>query len=315
MIRYIDLHADTVTKLNYPKHDLGDDKYMVSVDSMLRGGTVVQCFSAFVPTGLFPKLFHDTLVWNTFNSIADKKDGVLKKHADILKPILAPSDIAESKIGVLFTIEDAGVIGTDLNKLRKAYERGVRIASLTWNHENSLAYPNSGDSDVMNRGLKPFGVEAVEEMQRLGIIVDVSHLNDGGFRELAKISRKPFIATHSNARAVTNHQRNLTDDMLRALADQGGVTGLNFCPAFLRENSKESRIEDMVRHVLHIRNVAGADVLAVGTDFDGIDGKLEVGTPAVMPQLFDALSLAGLTDEELEKMAHSNFMRVFRETR
>lgn len=315
MLRYIDLHADTVTKLAYPRHDLGDDKYMVSVDSMLHGGALVQCFSAFVPTGLFPKLFHDTLVWNTFNSIADKKDGVLEKHADVLKPILSPGDVDESKIGVLFTIEDAGVIGSDLDKLRKAHERGVMIASLTWNHENSLAYPNSKNSDMMNRGLKPFGVEAVEEMQRLGIIVDVSHLNDGGFRELTKISRKPFIATHSNARAVTNHQRNLTDDMLKALADQGGVTGLNFCPQFLRENSKESRIEDMVRHVLHIRNVAGADVLAVGTDFDGIDGELEVGTPAKMPQLFDALSLAGLTDDELEKMAYSNFMRVFRETR
>ncbi|MFR5876584.1 MAG: dipeptidase [Eubacterium sp.] len=316
--RYIDLHSDTITMLHYPKENLIDNKRMVSIADLKEGGALVQCFSAFVPTGYFPKFARDKMTWNRFNRIVDKKDALLKLHSDILIPVHNVDDIElcrnSNKIGALFTIEDAGVIGDDIAKLQSAYTRGVRIASLTWNHENTLAFPNSVNPDVMKKGLKPFGVQTVERMNELGIVIDVSHLSDGGFWDVVKMSKKPFVATHSNSRAVTNHPRNMTDEMIKALAEKGGVMGLNFAPDFLSSRKdKQSRINDMVKHILHIRNIGGSGVLAVGTDFDGIHGELEIKTPADMPLLFDALLKAGLTQSELDNMKSGNIMRVFNE--
>lgn len=316
--RYIDLHCDTITMLHYPRENLTDNKRMVSIADMEKGETLVQCFSAFVPTGFFPKPVRDKTVWNRFNRIADKKDALLELHKASLAPVYGTDDIEfckdNKKIGVLFTIEDTGVIGNDIAKLEAAYDRGVRIAGLTWNHENTLAFPNSAKPAVMEKGLKDFGIMAIERMNELGMVIDVSHLSDGGFWDVARLSKLPFIATHSNSRAVTNHPRNLTDGMIKALAEKGGVTGLNFAPDFLSgKKGKKSKIDDMVKHILHIRNVGGSGVLAIGTDFDGIHGKLEIGTPSGMPMLFEALIKAGLTQSEIDKMKSGNIMRVFNE--
>lgn len=314
--RYIDLHSDTITMLHYPKENLINNKRMVTISGMQKGGTLVQCFSAFVPTRYFPKPVRDKAAWKIFCSIADKKDKLLELHKDEISPIYNVDDIfaclKNGKTGALFTIEDLGVIGDDISKLQQAYNRGVRIASITWNHENKLAFPNSAKEKTMEGGLKPSGFQAVETMNELGIVIDVSHLSDGGFWDVVKTSKLPFIATHSNSRMVTNHPRNLTDEMIKALAEKGGVMGLNFAPDFLSgRKDKRSNIDDMVKHIMHIRNVGGSEVLAVGTDFDGIHGKLEVGTPAEMPLLFDALRKAGLSQSELDNMKCGNIIRVF----
>lgn len=317
-MKYIDLHADTVTMMKYPRENLEQNKRMVTLDAMQRGKTAVQCFSAFVPTGFYPKPLKNRFVWKRFNDIADKKDALLKQHNHILKAVTKAEDIEfcekNNKIGVIFTIEDLGVIGDDAKKLETAYNRGVRIASLTWNHENTVAFPNSKKAYVMNKGLKTFGIQIIEKMNDMGIVIDVSHLSDGGFWDCIRLSKKPVIATHSNSRALTNHTRNLTDDMIKALADKGGITGLNFAPAFLSSRKdKRSLVEDMVRHIMHIKNIAGSKVLALGSDFDGISGKLEIATPADMPELADALLKGGLTEQELEDMFYNNAVRVFRE--
>lgn len=314
---YIDLHCDTVTMLHFPKENLKNNKRMVDISGMREGGALVQCFSAFVPTGLYPKPVRNFMAWKKFCRISGKKDRLLELHSEELYPVLTASDIwkcrENGKIGALFTIEDAGVVGSRPDRLEEAYRRGVRIASLIWNHENTLGYPNSRKPDIMQKGLKPFGTEMVEKMNELGIVVDVSHLSDGGFWDVAGISKKPFIASHSNSRAMTDHPRNMSDEMIRALAERGGVMGLNFAPAFLQEQGKESRIEDMVRHILHIRNVGGSGVLALGSDFDGITGTLEINTPAKMPRLADALKKAGISGSELEAMWSGNVCRVFAE--
>lgn len=218
------------------------------------------------------------------------------------------------KIGVIFTGEDLGVIGSDMRKLDIVFQRGVRIATLTWNHENALGFPNSMKTQVMQSGLKPFGVEVVRRMNELGMIIDVSHLSDGGFWDVARISKKPFIATHSNSREITDHPRNLTDAMIRAIANSGGVIGLNFAPHFLSDRGDDtSRIRDMLRHIRHIRSVGGSDVLAIGTDFDGIHGHLEIDSPEKIPLLAQALIKCGMKETELEKMFYKNALRVCRE--
>ena len=159
---------------------------------------------------------------------------------------------------------------------------------------------------------KPLGIEAVQEMNRLGILVDVSHLSDAGFWDVQKYSKKPFVASHSNARSVTGHPRNLTDEMIRAVAESGGIIGLNFAPDFLGEGGA-SRVSDMARHVLHIREKGGSGVLALGSDFDGIGGTLEIGGPDQFVLLWEALRKAGMSETELEGMWYGNGARVLRE--
>jgi membrane dipeptidase len=153
-------------------------------------------------------------------------------------------------------------------------------------------------------------------MEELGMIIDVSHLGDAGIWEILDIVdlHTPVIASHSNARAVTGHPRNLTDQMLRGIAEHGGVTGINFCADFLAEDGNAvSRIKDMVRHVQYIYNVAGIDAIGLGTDFDGIDDRLEINGAGEMQKLADALSAAGFTIGEIEKIFWRNALRVYEE--
>lgn len=315
-MRYIDLHSDTITMLRYPGENLLENKRMVTIPAMEEGETWIQCFSAFVPTGYFPHLCREALTWRWFCDIADKKDRLLELHKDRLYPVKGKKDLKRleenGKTGVVFTGEDLGVIGRDIGKLDQAYKRGVRIATLTWNHENAIGYPNSKKAAVMQKGLKPFGLEVAERMNELGMIIDVSHLSDGGFWDVARISKKPFLASHSDSRAVTEHPRNLTDDMIKAIAEKGGVIGVNFAPHFLSDrDDNTSCIRDMLRHIRHIRRVGGSDVLAIGTDFDGISGRLQISSPSKMPQLAQALIKCGMKETELEKMFYRNVLRVF----
>ena len=203
-----------------------------------------------------------------------------------------------------------------MNKIKEVYDKGVRAISLTWNYENCFGWPNSLDKEIMNKGLKEFGIEAIQYMNDLGIIIDVSHLSDGGFYDVAKYTKKPFVATHSNARMASPHQRNLTDDMIKVLAEKGGVTGLNFAPQFmdLDVNATHTPVSNIIRNAKHIVNVGGIDVLGLGTDFDGIGGTQEIADSSMLPQLWDAFAKAGFHESEIEKIAYGNVMRVIKES-
>ena len=311
----LDLHCDTLMKL--PKSgNLDEKKNMVTLEGLQSGGVALQCFADFVPTGIFPKGFRKTLTAVMFNKLYKNYRRMMETHSDILFPVLTAADIdragVDGKIGVLLTIEDGGVLGEELDNVKKFYDKGVRLVTLTWNHPNAIGYPNSNDSEIMCRGLTDFGREVVREMERLGMVVDVSHVSDGVFWNVAEIARKPFLASHSNSRTVCNHKRNMTDEMIKKLADCGGVMGLNLGPEFLAEGSEDSRVEDMVKHILHIRNIAGIDVLALGSDFDGVHGNMDIHGPESWPKLEAALLAAGLSEDELDKIWWANAERVLR---
>jgi len=180
-----------------------------------------------------------------------------------------------------------------------------------------LGYPNF-EWTHQDKGLKQKGFEAVELMNELGMLVDVSHLSDAGFDDVLKHSKQPFVASHSNARAMTNHPRNLSDEMLKQLADAGGLTGINFFNNFLvkgvlKEKLEVAKIEDMVRHIKHIRNVAGVEVIGLGSDFDGIPNEVEIADASQMGKLSEALLKQGFSYDEVEKMFWKNGIRVIKE--
>ena len=231
----------------------------------------------------------------------------------------------EGKMSAILTIEEGAVCQGSLERLREFYEEGVRMMTLTWNYPNDLAWPNRLDPQTghmtpeTERGLTEKGAAFIEEMERLGMIIDVSHLGDAGFWDIAKRARKPFIASHSNSRSEAGHVRNLTDEMIRALADRGGVMGINFCGVFLNSRNGnspdggDSRVSDMVRHMKHIRQTGGIECIGLGSDFDGAAVSMEITNAGDMQLLAARLEKEGFSTEEIEKIFYKNVFRVYRE--
>ena len=247
--------------------------------------------------------------------------GIVKSWEDI------EANRKAGRMSALLTLEEGGVCQGELAYLRDFYRLGARMMTLTWNFQNELASPNriirSPEGPVRfapdtEHGLTPRGIEFVREMERLGMIIDVSHLGDAGIWDVFRYTTKPFVASHSNARSLASHPRNLTDDMIRALAERGGVAGINFCAAFLRdeEDGKEpvhSYCRDMVAHMKHMRRTGGIGCIGLGTDFDGITSQVELVDCSGMQMLADEMSRQGFTTGEIEAVFYGNVLRLYKE--
>ncbi len=313
MVPYIDLHCDTLYEAWCKKwQDISDfSQAMVDGNRLKQGGCMAQFFAIFM-------LQEDDKEKYQTNISDDDYIAALAKTFGNSKLSFAGnlSDIRKNKqegnLSGLLTLEDGRAVDGKMENLERFYEMGIRLITLTWNYANCFGHPNSFDRTEMAKGLTAFGKDAVICMQELGMLVDVSHLSDGGFWDVAELCKKPFIASHSNCRSLSPHARNMTDEMIRTLADHGGVMGLNFCPEFLTSDitNKESRIEDMICHLRHMVNIGGEDIAAIGTDLDGIDGKLEIGRAEDMPLLFEAMDRAGFSETLIEKIAWKNAWRV-----
>lgn len=318
-MKIIDLHSDTILGMKMKgEEDFENNDFMIDLTKLKSGESYVQALGFF---DFKPMSNYDYEKFKENEAFASK---MFEKYSDKVVIVKSASDIKKyegsGKQMFMLTKEDIGCINGSLDILKAEYDYGFRIMSLTWNFENCVGYGNTtdvpeGETDPakfphMNDGLKPFGKEAVEYMNELGIIPDCSHLSDGGFWDLIDICKGPFIASHSNCREVCGHVRNLTDEMIRAIADKGGVSGLNFCPEFIDEKNG-STIEGMVRHLQHFLKVGGEDILACGTDSDGIGGPLEIPDFSHMQELIMAMEKAGFTERQIEKFGYKNAMRVF----
>lgn len=305
----IDLHCDTIDRLLDTNGILKKNNFSIDMEKLKKGNSMAQFFAMYVSLHTVEDpLRHCLNMIDKFYNEIDNNDEI--SLATNYKSLM--SNYNNDKISAFLTIEEGGVLGGSLSNLRNFYRLGVRLITLTWNFENELGYPNALP-ECKDMGLKKFGIEVVEEMNRLGMIIDVSHLSDGGFYDVAKYSNKPFIASHSNARSLCSHKRNLTDDMIRILGEKGGITGLNFEKGFLNDNGK-GNIKDMINHVKHIVKIGGEDVIALGTDFDGIspDG-LEIANMGEIDKLISALKKEGFSESFIDKFAYKNALRVIKE--
>ena len=240
----------------------------------------------------------------------DRRFGIARSAEEILRME------RENRVAGVLTVEEGGVLNGRPERLEKLHARGVRLITLTWNYENCIGSPNSRDPEIMRRGLTPFGMQTVERMNELGMIVDVSHLSDGGFWDCIRYSRAPIAASHSNARMLCRHPRNLTDEMLRALGEKGGVAGVNFYSPFLREKGR-AQLADLVLHIRHMVNCAGEDAVALGSDFDGFDpADCPEGAGSVLDvgKVFSSLKKNGFTQRQIEKIARDNVRRLIEDT-
>jgi len=314
---FIDLHCDTLLTLRLEGCALDNAPGHIDLKKLTDGGAMLQCFAAFIPS-------HDCAekygirenAWDFFLRQAALFEKTAGMYPDRLAPARSMADIernrAAGRVSALLTVEDGACVEGRMERLKTMYDLGVRLITLTWNYENCFGYPNSPDPALHGKGLKDFGFEALAEMSRLGIVVDVSHLSEGGFWDVVRENKKPFVASHSCARALCDHSRNLTDAQLHALGDAGGVCGVNFYSRFLRENADYTANADILRHMAYIADHAGIEAVALGSDFDGIDCALEMehygGLARLGEQIADRFGA-----DNAEKIFYGNALRVFAE--
>ena len=327
-----DLHCDTLYRLLGREDTAGEpaveafakDGGMLDLAKMRAGDYLLQCFACFVGLEESP----DPLV--SALREADLFHRLLAAYPDDLVWVKSAADIdklgEDGRIGAMLTIEEGAVCRDDLAILRDFYRLGVRMMTLTWNHQNGLGSPNitpdyNEDTwpvkDPGAPGLTGVGREFVAEMECLHMIVDVAHLSDAGIRDLLAIATRPFAASHSNARACCPHLRNLPDELLRAMGEKGCLIGLNYCPAFLDDTPDRKHcvgsVAQMARHAKYILNLAGEDALALGSDFDGIGGELEITGAQDLPLLAEGFVNEGIPARVVEKIFYKNARRFFRE--
>ena len=305
----IDLHCDTMMQLLDHPHsgDLYRNTWKIDIEKLQKAHSKIQDFALFINMG------ETNDPYGRYEEMRNLCVSQIHNYGEHIQHVLSYQDVESvyksGKIGAIMSIEEGGVLGGDLNKLKQAYQDGVRLITLTWNYPNGLGEPHCGEQ---HKKLTSKGVEFVEAMQDLGIIVDCSHLNDAGTEQLGDILDVPFIASHSNARELRSHTRNLPDNLIRLIANKGGIIGLNFAQNFLG-TSPISRIEDIVKHGLYLIDKGGEDVVALGTDFDGIPPNTEIEDMSQMSRLYDAFKEAGLSVEQCEKLFWKNADRLLKE--
>lgn len=310
----IDAHCDTVHYFTELKdvYDFTQKNTLAQLDlpRMETGGIRAQFFALYIEpvykSGNALKRCLQLLdcFYQTVKSCTDRLEVVCNYH-DLLRVN------KEGKIAAILTVEGGEALEGDLGVLRMLFRLGIRGLGLTWNQRNEIA-DGVGERET-GGGLTRFGKKVIKEMNDLGMIIDLSHISPKGFYDVLKTTAAPVIVSHANAKKICTHARNLTDDQLKALRENGGVVGLTFYPDFIHDKNPDLNI--LLDHFEHISEVAGIDHLGIGSDFDGMQGKMLKGLTDVscLPSLIQGLCGRGFKEIDLRKILYGNFLRVIKE--
>jgi membrane dipeptidase len=316
----IDTHNDITSSTVDDGYVFGqretNGKHMTDLPRMQEGGMAAQFFAAYVAASyakdnqsadralkMVDTVLHDIVEKNSHDVLfVTSSSGIRKAHE-------------MHKVAALIGIEGGHAIEDSLRLLRDFYDLGVRYMTLTHTNSNNWA-DSSGDEHKPNNGLSPFGKEVVLEMNRLGMMVDIAHVADKTFWDALETSKAPIFSSHSSCRALADVPRNMTDEMIRALAKKGGVIQINFSCGFLKAGAgsggrPRATLADVVKHINHVVEIAGVDAIGLGSDFDGISCAPE-GLDSVdkWPNLTRALLEEGYTAEEIRKIYGENTLRL-----
>lgn len=307
-MRLFDLHCDTLYRAVTEKKTLNEGDFHISLNRGAKYESWLQCFAIWIPDDIRGK---DAL--SLFDNAVSKFKSEIQNNTDIIKPCGTKNDIKsvceENGHGAILTVEGGAALAGDINKLDYMAECGVKIITLTWNGTCEL-----GDGIEVNNpiGITKFGKEAVTRMEKLGIAVDVSHASEKLFYDVCEISTKPFIATHSNARRVCSHKRNLTDDQFKIIRNIGGVVGINFCDYFLRDNGG-ANFSDILKNVEYFLSLGGEKTVCMGTDFDGTDMPKGIKGIESINDLYEYFLRHNYPESLLDDIFFNNAYRFFTE--
>lgn len=306
-----DAHCDTASEILDRKTALRANACHFDLErARTAGGSRAQVFAAFVhPVGCRNTETRRALeiIDNLYLHCEQNSDrmSVCTNTAEIEKAI------GENKLAALISVEGGEALQGRLSTLRMFYRLGVRSLGLTWNYRNELA--DGAWETSSGGGLSGFGRSVVSEMNRLGMLVDVSHISEKGFWDVIELSAAPVMASHSNSRSVCDHPRNLTDSQFEALKSKRGVAGINVNPFFLN-NTGSASLDDVIRHIEHFASLGGEDHIGLGCDFDGIEcTPSDVRGVEDVPRIFERLLSLNYKEEFVRKFAGGNMLRVFSE--
>jgi len=329
-MKIVDMHSDTISTLMKTDDHLLDCDRMINLNKLRNSDYLLQCFAMFV---LYQnKDIENYSPYEYCNEMIDRYYQEIEQYPDLITPVYSYKDIeqgiANKKLMSLLTIEEGGTLLGKMDNLIHFYNRGVRMLTLTWNFNNEIGHPNIDYTNTSTtirtpnvtfkpnttEGLTKFGIEVVKKMNELGMVIDCSHAGDKTFYDVIKYSKKPIVCSHSCARSVCDHVRNMNDDMLYKLKENGGVVGINFCLAFVKKQGEYTTIKDTVKHINYIRDLIGIDCIGLGSDFDGISNEnLELKDASFMPKLLEELKNQDYSDLDIDKISHLNVLRVFKE--
>jgi len=306
---FSDAHCDTISRILDKNQQLWSNDGHLDLKRLKENKCTLQFFAAWIE----PQ-------YEKYGSLARCIDiidkfyieyEINKKHLHLIKNS-SDIDVAieNNKIGALLSIEGGSAIEGKLSSLRILYKLGIRAMTLTWNGRNEIA-DGIGEGDRAG-GLSKFGIDVVDEMNRLGMIVDVSHLSERGFWDVAKCSDKPFIASHSNSKSLCNHPRNLSNEQITEIIKRNGFIGINLYSLFLNENG--AKISDVIRHIDFFMSLGAEDILGLGADFDGVDDLPQgIGGVEDMQKIIEELIKIGYNDNIINKVLYSNLHRAVKQ--
>ncbi len=306
-----DLHNDVLERIYYsdPGYHLGDyhTYFHTDIPRMKLGGVNYQFFVAWVSSS-------DAAYYQSaLTMIANFKNEISLNTDDITQARTADEALSlknENKIAAILCVEGGHVIENDINKVDSLYALGMRYLTITWNNSTNWAV-SAQDARSATEGLSEFGKQVIRRLDSLGVIIDISHVGIKTIEDILATSRNPVIASHSGARKLYDHYRNLTDDQIIGIANSGGVIGVVFYYPFLSGNSRS--ITQVVDHIDYIKNLVGIDHVALGSDFDGISSMITgLEDVSKFPNLTLELLKNGYTRPDIEKILGGNAMRVFK---
>ncbi|MFV0557313.1 MAG: dipeptidase [Enterococcus sp.] len=319
-MRALDMHCDTIMKIYLEKGtQLRENSFQLDLKRMKESGTVLQNFAMFVQLDEVKDSYQRCL------AMIDCYHQEMQKNQDLIQPVTTfqqyQENLAAGKLSGLLTMEEGAPLAGRVDRLQEFYDLGVRMLTLTWNFENELGFPNSNYFDTKTgkiateqQGLTEQGIQIVKKMNELGIMIDVSHGSDQLVRDVLTYTTRPFVASHSNAREVCHHPRNLSDELIKGIANRGGVIGMNYAADFIRPQGTESSlVEGIVRHIQHFYNVGGIGCIGLGSDFDGIKVHPELADILSLAKIEKALVQAQFTTGEIEQIFAGNVERLYRE--
>ena len=322
-----DMHSDIPCEI-IRRRSLGETEVLnnVFLDPLLKGG--VDAFVVSIPANLFfypSRRFSDHLEGglNCIDVMYSDVEECSENFALVTDVKGIEQANKECKIAIVLGFEGGEPLGRELQNLRNFYRLGVRLIQLTWNYRNAIG---DGVGERSGSEISPFGVEVIEEMNRLGMVVDLSHLNREGFFHALEVAEAPAIVSHGNSCGMLDHPRNFADDQIKAIADQGGLMGILALPA--RVAKKDATLEDLLKHLDHMIKLVGVEHVALGLDFVKYDGPrtlkdqhhpteklgLIKGLEEVedLPKLIDGLSRHGYKEEEIKLILGGNYLRVLK---
>lgn len=318
-----DMHCDTIYMLLHQKGkgeecSLFQNTLHIDLQKMKRSDYFLQNFALFVGQNECDDVYEEAKA--EYAVFLEE----MEKNKDHVSQVFSYEDIEicrrEGKIAAMLTLEEGEIFQGNLEKLKEFYDHGARMATLVWNFDNSLSTSAAHYSlskkrayDGSRAGLTETGIEFVQYMEELGMIPDVSHMSDEGIEDMFQVAKKPFVASHSNAKGLCGHPRNLKDPFLRKMGERGCLIGVNFYSAFLKDQADFTKTAWIAEHIIYMVNQAGIESVGLGTDFDGIECGLEMKDCSGIHMLAEELKKRKMSEDAIDRIFYKNVLRFYKE--